>query len=181
MTTESHIALSIKRLFTSPRNVRKVSEYIGRNALADMTTWLKTHNLDDSESISGDMSESLDYANATFVKVHKKKGYEVNMANGTNFPKYYIDEGVEYFNVDDWRSYDAQTTQEVFRTNDNFRYGNAIKKWEIGLHARHYDRAVHEQGLPDIRELDTIQRGYNMEKIYGPNEYESSDSILYNY
>lgn len=179
MTTESRITNSLKHMFLSNNNVRDVTAFIGRNARPEMTNWSKRKDLDDYESVQMDYSEALDFANNEFVKDHKRGGYTLNMASGQDYPKYYIDEGVERYSVNDFRSHDAQFTQEVHRSSANFRYGNDIKKWETSLYKRNYDRVEHENGLRDIRELNTLQRGYRMGKIYGANDYESSDSIMY--
>jgi hypothetical protein len=151
------------------------------NAEKKMKMWAKKNSLDDYESVHMDFSEVLDFINAKFIREHAHKDYELNMSAGQAHPKYYIEDGVERYSVNDWRTHDAQTVQEVFRSNSNFRYGNAIKQWRIGQHKHHYDREAHAAGLKDTRELNTIQRGYNMDDIYGPNKYESSDSIMYGY
>jgi len=181
MTTEKHITKSLEKMFLSDSNVRDLTAYIGRDAATEMKKWASKKNLDDYESVQMDYSEALDFANIEFSKEHKHKGYELNMATGQDYPKYYIDEGVERYNVEDFRMHDAQKTQEVMRSNANFRYGNKFKKWETSLYKRHYDRDEHENGLRDTRELNTLERGYNMEKIYGDNPYESADSTMYDY
>lgn len=181
MTTEKHIGKSLEEMFLSDSNIRDVSAYIGRNAREEMREWASKKNLDDYESVQMDYSEALDFANIEFSKQHKNKEYELDMSAGQNYPKYYIDEGVERYNVNDFRSHDAQVTQEIMRSNANFRYNNKIKQWRIGQHKRHYDREEHENGFRDIRELNTLERGYRMEKIWGPNPYESSDSAMYDY
>lgn len=181
MTTRTHISKSLERMFLSKSNIRDITAYIGRDASAEMEKWASTKNLDDYESVQMDYGEALDFANNEFVKVHKNKAYELNTAVGQDYPKYYIDGGVERYSVNDFRAHDAQFSQEVQRNNSNFRYGNVIKKWETSLYKRHYDRDEHEKGLRDTRELNTIIRGYRMGKIYGPNDYESADSTMYNY
>lgn len=181
MTTEKHIANSLEKMFMSDSNIRDITAYIRRDATVEMKRWAIKKNLDDYESVQMDYSEALDFTNNQFVKEHKNKKYELNMAVGQNYPKYYIDEGVERYNAEDFRKHDAQMTQEVIRSNANFRYGNKFKSWETHLYKRHYDRDEHENGLRDTRELNTLERGYNMDKIYGENPYESSDSTMYNY
>jgi hypothetical protein len=166
-------------MFICTKNIRDVSAYIGRDAGKEMIEWATTQTLDDYESAQGDYSEALDLVNNRFVKLHKTKPYELNMARGQDYPKYYIDEGVERYSTEDFRQHDAQKVQDVIRTNENFRGGNKIKTWHVSQHKRHYDRGEHEAGLRDIRELNTLERGYNMDKIYGANPYESSDSIMY--
>jgi hypothetical protein len=174
---------SLKQLFLCTRNVKFVSAAIKRNALKDMVKWEKKKDIDDYESVSMSILESLDYINKEFITAHRQaqQTYTLDMSAGQKYPKYYIQEGVERYSPNDFRSHDAQFTQQVFRTNANFRYGNVIKKWETSLYKRHYDRECHADGLRDTRELNTLQRGYNMGKIFGPNDYESSDSIMYNY
>lgn len=181
MSTESKIIKSLEAMFLSKANAKEMRGYLGRDPLKEMKKWASSAGLDDYESVSMDFSEALDFANAKFIKAHKHRGYELNMTKGQKHPKYYIDEGVERYSVDDWRTHDAQSTQEVFRSNANFRYKNAIKQWRIGQHRHHYDRDSHEAGLKDIRELNTLQRGYNMGGIYGPNKYMSSDSVAFGY
>ena len=181
MTTPSRIINSIEGMFLSASNIRDITAYIGRDATKEMKDYASHKPLDDYESIQMDYSETLDFINNDFVKKHKNKGYELSMATGQAHPKYYIDEGVERYGVNDFRSHDAQSTQEVHRSNENFRYGNKIKRWETSLYKRNYDRAYHETGLRDIRELDTITRKYRMDKILGPNDYESSESMMFDY
>jgi hypothetical protein len=146
-----------------------------------MVKWVKHRDLDDFESVQDDISEALDYVNKLFVDEHKLKPFELNLSgrdvvSGRDllYPKYYIDEGVEYYNTNDYRTHDAQATQETFRSDKNFRYGNKIPRWQTSVHARHYDRSEHERNLPDIRELDSFMLGYDMSKIYEENPYVSS-------
>lgn len=181
MSTRTHIANSLERMFLSDSNTRDLTAYLGRDATAEMKTYAAAENLDDYESVQMDYSEALDFVNNKFVKERKNKGYELNMSVGQKYPKFYIDEGVERYSVDDFRTHDAQLTQEVQRSNANFRYNNKLKKWETSLYTRNYDRDYHETGLRDTRELNTLVRGYRMGKIYGPNDYESADSTMYNY
>lgn len=181
MSTKTHIALSVEKLFLSKNNIRDVSAHIGRYAAPEMIKWANNNPLDDYESVQGDYSESLDFINKQFVNESKNKPYELNMAQGQDYPKYYIDEGVERYSVDDFRSHDAQNTQEVMRSNANFRYNNKIKIWCKSAHVRHYDHDEHENGLRDTRELNTLSRKYNMNKIYEENPYKSAESYMYNY
>ena len=168
-------------IFLSAGNVKDMTAYIGRDVSTAMRSWAASHDLDDYESVQSDNTETLDFVNAEFAKEHKDDPYELDMADGQNYPKYYIHDGVERYNVNDWRSHDAQFTQEVYRDNSDFRYGNKIKKWQTSMSKRHYDRDTHVDGLRDIRELDTIHRGYNMDKIYAGNAYISADSVGYGY
>ena len=181
MTTENEIGRSLERIFLSKNNIRDLSAYIGRNAGKEMNVWASKNNLDDYESVQMDYTEALDFANNKFAKAHKSDGYELNMSTGQDYPKYYIDEGVERYNVDDFRKHDAQSTQEVMVSNSNFRYDNKFKAWETHMHKRHYDHEEHENGLRDIRELNTLEKGYNMDKIHGENPYTSADSTMYDY
>lgn len=173
--------ISMESIFLSKQNIKKLSASIGRNATKEMVDWTKVKKLDDYESVHMDKSEVLDYLNSEFIKAYKKEPVNVILQDGRKYPKYKIADSVEGYTVDDFRTHDAQFVQEVFRTNENFRYGNRLRKWETGLYKRHYDREEHEAGLRDTRELNTLERGYDMEKIYGENEYTSSDSIMYNY
>jgi hypothetical protein len=173
---------SLSQLFLSRQNIIIISSVIGRNASDEMNKWSSERNLDDYESVQMDFTEALDFANNEFSKAHKPREYELSLADGkTKHPKYFISNAVTGFNVNDWRTFDAQSSQEIFRSNKNFRHGNRIKPWQASMHKRHYDRDEHENGLKDIRELQTIQRGYNMEAIYGKNQYVSSDSLMYDY
>lgn len=181
MTTEQHIVKSLENMFLSDNNIKDVTAFIGRDASMEMKKWAANKNLDDYESVQMDYSEALDFANIEFAKGHKHKGYELNMARGQDYPKYYIEEGVERYNTEDFRLHDAQYTQETMRSNSNFRYDNKFKSWETSLYKRHYDREEHENGLRDTRELNTLERGYRMGKIWGPNDYESADSTMYSY
>lgn len=181
MATKHHIEISLERMFLSDTNIRDITAFIGRDATVEMKKWALEKNLDDYESVQMDYSEALDFANREFSKEHKPKSYELDMSAGQKYPKYYIDEGVERYNVNDFRTHDAQRVQEVFRTNKNFRYNNKIKSWRTRMHTRNYDRDYHESGLGDIRELNTLERGYRMDKILGPNPYESAESTMYEY
>ena len=181
MSTQTHIATSMERLFLSKNNIRDVSASLGRNAVAEMSKWATENPLDDYESVRGDYYETLDFVNNSFIKHARNKPYELNMKSGQNYPKYYIDEGVERYNVNDFRSHDAQSTQEVMRTNADFRYNNKIKLWHRSAHIRQYDRDEHENGLRDTRELNTLTRKYNMDKIHAENPYKSSESYMYSY
>lgn len=144
-----------------------------------MHNWALHKKLDDYESVRMDYLEALEFANNEFIEEYKPKEVEINTSAGQKFPKYYIAEGVENYNVEDFRHHDAKPLPNVMRSNANFRYGNVIKKWETNLYKRNYDRDEHAAGLGDIRELYNIDRGYNMEKIHGANEYASSDFIMH--
>ena len=126
MTTPSRIINSIEGMFLSASNIRDITAYIGHDATKEMKDYASHKPLDDYESIQMDYSETLDFINNDFVKKHKNKGYELSMATGQAHPKYYIDEGVERYGVNDFRSHDAQSTQEVHRSNENFRYGKTF-------------------------------------------------------
>lgn len=174
---------SLEKTFLSKQNIKDISAYLGRDSTAEMVKWAKKKSLDDYEYISMDFSETLDFTNKEFIKEHNsiKETYTLNMSMGQKYPKLFIQDGVEYYNVNDWRTHDAQTVQEVFRSNKNFRYNNEIKKWETSLYKRNYDRQFHSEGLRDTRELNTLVRGYKMDDIFEKNPYESSNSIMYNY
>jgi hypothetical protein len=179
MTTEQHIGMSLEKMFLSESNTRGMSGRLRRDADKEMKVWASTKNLDDYESVQMNYSEALDFVNNEFSSKHIQGKSELNMAAGQDYPKYIIEDGVENYNVNDFRTHDAQFVQEVMRSNANFRYGNKIKEWRIGQHKRHYDKKEHAKGFADTRELNTMERKYNMEKIYAANEYESSDSIMY--
>jgi hypothetical protein len=181
MSTLSELTISIEKLFLRRKNVEDLSKKLGRNALTEMRTWVKKFRLDDCESVRSSYAEVLAYLNSKFISEHKADTIEMSLADGRKYPKYYIADSVEGYFVNDYRAHDAQCTPDVFRTNENFRYGNAIKKWETSLYKRHYDRDEHVHGLGDTRELSAFQRGYNMHRLYKGNEYESSDSMMYDY
>jgi hypothetical protein len=168
-------------MFLNKNNTRDISARLGRYAVPEMKKWVSVRQLNKYSSVQNNHIEVLDFINKEFINAHKNKPYELNMAKGQDYPKYYIDEGVERYNVDDFRAHDAQSTQEVTRSNDNFRYNNEIKLWNRSAHIRNYDRDEHENGLRDTRELNTLSKGYNMEKIYGENPYKSSESYMYDY
>jgi hypothetical protein len=172
-----NINTSLEKMFLSESNKRDMSAKLRRNTNNEMTSWALTKRLDDYESVRMDYGEALDFANNEFFTKHKDEEYEVNTSTGQNYPKYYIKEGVDLYNVNDFREHNAQHVHDVIRSNANFRYGNKIKEWRVGQHRRHYDREEHENGFADTRELNTLERGYNMENIYAPNKYKSSDSI----
>lgn len=173
------IMKSLHKLFLCRANVREVSQQVGFNAADLMKTWASKEDLDDYESVQGDYTEALDYINATFIKKHKPRVPDRVTSVGP-YPTVQLSDGLNKLHtVGDLRSYDAYTRQEVFRTNGNFRYDNAIKRWHVSGHKRFYDRDEHENGLRDIRELNSHVRGYNMDNIYADNPFESSDSITF--
>ncbi len=163
-------------LFLSQENVRKISEYLQRDAYQEMKQWRARQG--EFDSVFYDNTQTLDYMNSLFCKEYRRPRVEKNITPGRDFPKFFIEEGVENYTPDDFRAHDAYFDQKVFRTNENFRYGNKIKSWRIGQHARHYDRASHAEGLRDL-ELGNINRGYNMDKIYNRNPFVSSDTLFY--
>jgi hypothetical protein len=179
MTTNQHIATSLEKMFLDKSNIYEISTHIGRDARKDMYIWASKRKLDDYESIRMNYMEVLNFVNIEFYKTHKIDDYEINMSAGNKYPKYYIESGVEQYKVKDFRIHNTQQLQNVIRSDANFRYGNKIKKWESSLYKRHYDKYEHESGLGDTRELNTIERGYNMDEIYSKNPYESSDSVMY--
>ena len=174
MTTETQIAKSLERMFLSDSNIKDVSSYLGRPLKKEMILWASKRKLDDYESVQMDYSEALNFANIEFAKKYKLDDVEINMASGNKFPKYYIQDGVANYDVEDFRKHDAQQVQSVMVSNANFRYGNKFKKWETSLYKRYYDTKEHENGLRDTRELLTLDKKYNMENIYGENPYKSS-------
>jgi hypothetical protein len=183
MTTNKKIKQSLELLFLSVGNTRDLSAYIGRDVRKEMIAYARKQKLDDTESVQDDVYEALEYVNIQFSKPLIAKPFEGNVTeNGKSYPKYYISDGVEDYNVESMRQHDAQSTQEVYRTNDNFIYGNVIKPWEISLYTRNYDRDPKAQGLRDTRELsNNVSRKYDMSRLTGENPYKSSDSYLYDY
>jgi hypothetical protein len=179
MSTESKMLKSLEAMFLGRSNIKYVESRLGRSASIEMKTWTLKQSLDDYESVQSDFSEALDFANKQFIKAHQHEEYGISTAEGQNYPKCYIKGGVEGYNPEDWGMHDAQFTQEVFRSNNNFRYKNEIKQWRIGQHKHHYDRVEHEAGLKDTRELNNHVRGYNMKDVLGSNPYVSSDSLLF--
>jgi hypothetical protein len=172
--------MSLSQRFTSRRNITLLSQAIKRSAAQDVKRWVRTHDLDDYESVHLDRDEELIFANKEFIKKHSANLVPYELKIPGKYPKHYIDNGVENYNTQDFRTHDAYFTQEVFRTNKNFRYDNKIKSWETHLYKRHYERD-NTEGLRDIRELNPVQRKFNMSKIVGPNPYKSSDSMYYGF
>jgi hypothetical protein len=181
MSTVNHILFSLEKMFLSNNNIINMSAHIGRPMKNEMIKWAKQNPLDDYESVQGDYTESLDYVNDEFSKMYKDRSVEINTSAGQKYPKYYISDGVEKYTTDDFRKHDAKKLQDVRVSNSNFRYNNKIKSWRLSQHRHYYDKDEHANGLRDIRELNTPVSGYNMDKIYGKNPYESSDSLMYNY
>jgi hypothetical protein len=183
MTSNKKINQSLELLFLSVANTRDLKAYIGRDVRKEMIAYANKRNLDDTESVQDDLYEALEYVNIEFSKPLIAKPYEGKVSkDGAAYPKYYISDGVEDYNVEGMRQHDAQVTQEVYRTNANFRYGNVIKPWEVSLYTRNYDRDPKAQGLRDTREIaNVVSRKYDMSMLSGENPYKSSDSYLYDY
>lgn len=173
--------MSVESIFLSKSNTLNISTKVGRDVSNNMKVWANKNSLDDYESVHGDLYETLEFANNQFIKTVKNEPCEINMSHGQKYPKYYISDGVEKYDTEDFRSHDAQYSENVMRSNANFRYNNKIKLWNRSAHIRNYDKDEHENGLRDIRELNNTQRGYNMDKIYDKNPYVSSDSLMYDY
>lgn len=184
MTTAGHIMLSLENMFLSEKNIIYLSAQLRRNAKDEMKAWALKQDLDDNESVSMDYIEALDFVNAKFLKKFKEIPVYLSGENGNKYPKAFVEDSFDKYNhiyEMNMNPIDAQFTQVVQRSNANFRYGNKIKSWQTHIHKRNYDRNYHAEGLRDTRELNNLVRGYNMEKIYGPNEFESSDSKMYSY
>ena len=173
--------VSMTSMFLSIDNINKISNELRNNSEEDMKKWANVKDLDDYESVTMDTYETLSYINKEFIKNHKVKQLDFGDEEGQNYPKYNIYDAAPGHDVNDWRSYDAHVKQEVFVTNSNFRYCNRVKKWETSLYKRHYDTDNHAEGLGDTRELYTPHKKYSMDAIYGKNQYESSDSIMYDF
>jgi hypothetical protein len=173
---------SLETEFLHSDNIKLLSNKLKRNVEKEMIGYAWHKRLDDSEHLYLGYEEVVRFVNNDFIKSHTFNIPEMtSIGNGEKkYPKVKVDGGVGGYNVNDFRTMDAQFTDSIQRSNKNFRYGNKIRKWETSLYTRNYDREYHETGLRDTRELNTINRGYNMEKIYGPNEYISSNSIMYN-
>lgn len=172
---------SLEAEFLHPDNVKLLSSKLKRDVSKEMIGYARHKRLDDSEHLYLGYEEVVRFTNNDFIKTHKLIIPEMkSIGNGEKkYPKVKVDGGVGGYNVNDFRVMDAQFTDSIQRSNKNFRYGNRIRKWETSLYIRNYDRDYHETGLRDTRELNTLNRGYNMENIYGPNEYDSSNSIMY--
>ena len=165
--------MSLEQLFTSAYNVNYVSGILGVDARVAMEQYAKTARLDDYESVTHSIEESLNFVNTGFIKNNNKKITGRNLANGNKYPTFSIDS----INTDDpysYRSFDAQYVPDVFVSNSNFRYNNQIKSWVTGPHKRNYDRD--DLGSLLDRELSNINRGHDMSSIYGENEYKSSQN-----
>lgn len=172
---------SLEELFLSDENIKKLSNYAEKNVKDDMVYFANNNLLDDYESVQGDYMEALDFVNDKFIKSISYTINAISTAKGQKYPKGIVLDGVENYTVNDFRTHDAQYTQEVIRSNANFRYNNDIKSWRRSAHVRNYDRNEHESGLKDTRELNTLTRSYNMNNIFKDNPYKSSDSHMYNY
>jgi hypothetical protein len=170
---------SLERIFLSKDNMRDISAYLKTDATMIMKSWAAKRNLDDYESVQLDYTEALGFINNEFVAMYEQQNDPKPVTYGQKFPKYRIKGGVEEYSPSDYRSHDAQLTQEVFRSNNNFRYGNKLKKWETSLYTRHYDREEHEHGLKDTRELETLERGFCTNGVVAPNPYKGSDTIIW--
>lgn len=184
----------VKTAFLSTNNVRMVQPAVGPNAPAIMKKWASAHfnDLQQFASVQGDMSESLAYANQQFLAwlsaagrnrqdniQFAGRGRAILHPQSKLYPKMYIEEGVEDYDVDDFRAHNAYFEQHVFRSNANFRYNNALLPWQCALQKRWYDRKHFADGLRDHRELEQPARAYNMAGAWGPNKWTSSDSKMY--
>jgi hypothetical protein len=92
-----------------------------------------------------------------------------------------VPSGIEDYRVEDYRNMDCFLEQDVKRTNANFRYNNAIMKWESRLYKRNYDREDAQSTFRDVRELDNQIHGYNMGGVLGANQYASAESEYYGF
>ena len=164
--------MSLEQLFTSASNVSYVSSILKTDASAIMEQYVKTARLDDYESVTHSIEESLAFINSGFIKNNiQRSGRHLSVYN--KYPTFTIDS----INTDDpysYRNFDAQYEPDVFVSNANFRNNNKILTRIIGQHKRNYDRDDID-GLTD-RELSNTNRGYDMGGIYGENEYKSSQN-----
>ena len=165
--------MSLHQLFTSVSNVNYVSNILKIDAKEIMDQYARTERLDDYESVTHSIEESLNFVNAGFIKNNSNKNTGRNLAHGNKYPTF----SIYSINTDDpysYRSFDAQYEPDVFVSNSNFRYNNQIKSWVTGTHKRNYDRD--DIGSLIDRELHGINRGYDMSDIYGDNKYKSSQN-----
>jgi hypothetical protein len=186
----------IREAFLSSANVREIGGRVAGAAgvPAIMKKWADTvvGDFDTYSSAQGDMSESLAYVNQTFLTWLGRQGRDraapisfvgrgqsQHHPESRNYPKLYVEDGVENYDVDDFRAHDAQFEQHVMRTNANFRYNNRLLPWQCAMQKRYYDREAFPEGLRDHRELEQPARAYDMSGAWGPNKYTSSDSLMY--
>lgn len=165
--------MSLEQLFTSAQNVSYISSILKTDASFIMEQYAKTARLDDYESVTHSIEESLNFVNSNFIKNNSTSMTGRNLASGNKYPVFSIDS----INTDDpysYKSFDAQYEPDVFVSNSNFRYNNQIKSWITGPHKRNYDRD--DLGSLLDRELPGISRGYDMSDIYGENKYKSSQN-----
>ena len=163
--------MSLHQLFTSVTNINYISNILKTDAKSIMEQYAKNTRLDDYESVTHSIYESLNFVNANFIKNNNINIAEI--VHGNKYPTLVI----KSINNDDpysYRNFDAQYEPDVFVSNSNFRYNNQLKSWITGPHKRNYDRND-IGGLTD-RELYGIDRKYDMSVIYGDNEYKSSQN-----
>jgi hypothetical protein len=151
-----------------------------------MHEWTKTNSINDYEDLYDNIFMRLNYLNKQFlldngnlfdlignesINVFQIKSDKVTDKCGNISDKKY-DEML----ASDYHTLDLHKPLDIFRTNSNFRYANAVPVWQKSMNTRHYERGndgLHT-ALSDRASLNTQSRGYDMSEIYkGCKSYEN--------
>ena len=184
---------SMRAAFLHPQNITYLTWHIDVKNTADgapiaraliahetpvaAQRYADTNDLDDTQSLTFNWLESLDFVNSRFIETTYAAwggGGWTNHAFERGAPEPDTDvmlgtiagKRAEDVYVDDIRALDAYNYRKTFRDDATvFRNGNKIRGWERQLCVRNYDRD-NTEGLRDTRDLEQPQRGYDMSAIH---------------
>ena len=151
-----------------------------------MDDWSKKNSINDYEDLYDNIFMRLNYLNKQFlldngdmfdligkesINVFQIKSDKVTDRCGNIFNKKY-DEML----ASDYHTLDLHKPLDIFKTDNNFRYGNKIPIWQKSMNTRNYDRC--NDGLHTAyasrASLNNQVRGYDMKEIYkGCENYEN--------
>ena len=172
----------IQSLFLSERNVRLLNRQVkpGVNTQDAMKKFAIEVEIDNGESVQGNIEEALSFLNQMFLDEYGQKNDTHTQTIG-KYPKVTLARQFKYDNLYSVRDYDAQYDQRTFRDNNRFRYRNKIMPWQQAGHKnRHY---TENDGLRlgTMQEKESIGRGFAMETILATNRYNTKPDYNFDY
>ena len=152
-----------------------------------MHAWAMQTKINNSENVTGDIVQTLEFLNNNFLITHEKL---YNRSETDSLNVFRIKDSVtDNCGRESIKKYDEMTaadyhTLNVWNNNNNNTYtsnkihrdGNRIPVWQKSMNTRHYD--VDNDGLhsseSDRASLNTQSRGYDMSNIVkGSTNYEN--------
>lgn len=141
--------------FLEYTNINKVSGILGRPSHEEMKRWAYENNLNDYESVTSDLTETLNFINNKFINTRR---FSLRTTTG-KYPKILIDSIGSYNSIYGYKGHDIKPMQNIIKADTR----KTFLSRRIAMHSRNCDYNV-EMGETH----DNIQRGYAGVSISSP-------------